>query len=323
MTVWRRAVALALCMAVMTAGAIAAGVDEIRVQGYGEGDYLRIASPEGGTLTALSVEEGDQVSSGAPLFALDDVRAQAQLAQAQADLAQAEALLANMRKGKRPDELKSIAERKAQAEASLRYSEATLARQTALAKNDFASRSRLDEAEASAKRDRALVQELSAEYRTATLGARDDEIAAQEALTATRRAAVVSAQKTVSDLAPKAPKAGVIDRVYYRPGEVVPAGHPVLSLLPPENVKLVFFVPEAQFSRLKAGQKITFSCDGCQPRDAVITFLASQAEYTPPVIYSVESRQKLVYRIEARGVAGAPLGVHPGQPVDVMIGVGR
>lgn len=322
MTVRRLAIAAALMMALAIVDLAGAGQDGVTVQGYGEGDYLRIGSPEGGTLTGLAVSEGDRVSSGAPLFTLDDVRARAQLAASQADLAQSEAMLADMRKGKRPDELKSIAERKAQAEASLRYSEATLARQTALAKNDFASRSRLDEAEAAAKRDRALVQELSADYRTATLGARDDEIAAQESLVAARRAAVVSAEKTLSDLAPGAPKAGVIDRIYYRPGEVVPAGRPVLSMLPPDNVKLVFFVPESLFSRLKTGQTVAFSCDGCPPRQAVITFLATQAEYTPPVIYSVESRRKLVYRAEARGVGGKPLDLHPGQPVDVTIGAG-
>lgn len=314
MKVSRWLVSVVLCLA-----ATAVAAEGLHVQGYGEGDYLRIGSPEGGTLTALPVAEGDRVEAGSPLFALDDVLALAQRDQARADLAEAEAILANMRKGKRPDELKSIAQRKAQAEASLRLSEATLTRQTTLAKSDFASRARLDEAQAAAQRDRALVGELSAEYRTATLGARSDEITAQEALVATRRAQVASAEKHLSDLAPKAPKAGMIERVYYRPGEVVPVGRPVVSLLPPENVKLVFFVPEAQFSRLAVGRKLTYSCDGCSPQVAVITFLSSQAEYTPPVIYSVESRQKLVYRVEARGAGGAALDLHPGQPVDVSI----
>lgn len=317
---WTFGLVLALALGL---GNLPAHADALRVQGYGEGDYLRIGSIQAGTLKTLDVREGDPVTAGQTLFALDDVVELAQRDQAQSDLDQAEAVLANLNKGKRPDELKSIAERKAQAQAALRLSEATLARQSALAKRDFASQARLDEAQAAAARDRALVGELAAEYRTATLGARADEVAAQEALVATRRAQLAAAQKHVADLAPQAPQAGRIERVYYRPGEVVPLGRPVVSMLPPENVKLVFFVPEAQLAGLHVGQAITYSCDGCGTKAAVISFLATQAEYTPPVIYSIESRQKLVYRVEARGANAMPLDLHPGQPVDVTIEAGK
>jgi HlyD family secretion protein len=194
-----------------------------------------------------------------------------------------------------------------------------LKRQSALAKSDFASRAALDQAQAAVAADRAQVRRLEAEYRVATLGARPDEIAAQDSLVGQKRLELAKAEKRLADLAPKAPADAVVEKVYYRPGEVVPAGQPVVSLLPPGNVKLVFFLPEPRLGALKVGDAIHYSCDSCRPGEAKVSFVATQAEYTPPVIYSVESRDKLVFRIEARGVA-APMGLHPGQPVDVILG---
>jgi HlyD family secretion protein len=108
---------------------------------------------------------------------------------------------------------------------------------------------------------------------------------------------------------------GTVQDIYFRPGEYVPASTPVLSLLPPANVYVRFFVPETQLARVHLGQKVRVSCDGCKPMDATITFIAAQEEFTPPVIFSVNNREKLVFKLEARAPGGLP--VHPGQPVDV------
>lgn len=299
--------------------ALSATAEPLRLQGYVEGDYVRVGSPSAGILARVAVKEGDRVAAGAPLFGLDALVEGAARDQAAADLERAEAQLADLRKGKRPDELKAIAEQKAQAEAALRLSEATLKRQDALARHDFASRARLDEARTAVAADRAGVRRLEAEYRVATLGARPDEIAAQEALVGQRRLELAKADKRLTDLSPPAPAEAGVEKVYYRVGEFVPAGQPVVSLLPPGNVKLVFFVPERRLAGLKVGDGVGWGCDGCKPGEARISFVAAQAEYTPPVIYSVESRDKLVFRVEARG-AGAPLPLRPGQPVDVRIG---
>lgn len=298
---------------------VVAAAQPLKLQGYVEGDYVRVGSPSAGTLDSVAVREGDHVAAGAPLFALDTLIERAARDQAQADLARAESQLADLTKGKRPDELKAIAEQKAQAQASLRLSEATLKRQSALAKSDFASRAALDQANAAVAADRAQVRRLDAEYRVATLGARPDEIAAQEALVGQKRLELAKAEKRLADLAPVAPAEAEVEKVYYRKGEVVPAGGPVVSLLPPGNVKLVFFLPEPRLGALKVGDTVRYSCDSCQKGEARVSFVSTQSEYTPPVIYSVESRDKLVFRIEARGVS-MPLGLHPGQPVDVILG---
>jgi HlyD family secretion protein len=115
-----------------------------------------------------------------------------------------------------------------------------------------------------------------------------------------------------------APAAGVIQQVYFRPGETVPPGRPVMSMLPPGNLKLRFFAPERVVQDVKYGATVNVSCDGCEAGlTATVTFIASSAEYTPPVIYSREERAKLVFLIEAR--PEHPEKFRVGQPVTVML----
>ena len=95
----------------------------------------------------------------------------------------------------------------------------------------------------------------------------------------------------------------------------MPASTPVVSVLPPANVYVRFFVPESQLPKVKLGQKVQINCDGCKPMTATITFIAAQAEFTPPVIFSIDNREKLVFKLEARAPGG--LHLHPGQPVQV------
>jgi HlyD family secretion protein len=114
------------------------------------------------------------------------------------------------------------------------------------------------------------------------------------------------------------PADGTIQQVYYRPGETVQPGRPVISLLPPGNLKIRFFAPEAQLPAIKFGDTVTVSCDGCaQGLTAKVTFIARSSEYTPPVIYSLEERSKLVYMIEAR--PAEPEKFRVGQPVTVAL----
>jgi HlyD family secretion protein len=114
------------------------------------------------------------------------------------------------------------------------------------------------------------------------------------------------------------PVTGSVQQVYYRPGEMVPAGRPIVALLPPGNLKVRFYVPEAALPRLGYGDVIKVNCDGC-PADitAHISFIASAAEFTPPVIYSREERSKLVFLVEA--LPDKPEALRVGQPIDVAL----
>lgn len=112
--------------------------------------------------------------------------------------------------------------------------------------------------------------------------------------------------------------AGTVQRVYFRPGEIVAAGRPVISVLPPGNIKVRFYVPEAQLPRIRKGQMVRVQCDGCESAiDARISFIADSAEFTPPVIYSLEERSKLVFLVEAR--PKSPKQLRVGQPVSVTL----
>ena len=112
--------------------------------------------------------------------------------------------------------------------------------------------------------------------------------------------------------------AGTVQQIYFRPGEMVPAGRPVLALLPPGNIKLRFYVPEAMLPSVAYGDEVDVACDGCaRGLTARVSFMAKQSEFTPPVIYSLEERAKLVFLIEA--LPEMPSELRVGQPVDVTL----
>jgi HlyD family secretion protein len=114
------------------------------------------------------------------------------------------------------------------------------------------------------------------------------------------------------------PATGTIQQIYFRPGEMVPAGRPVVALLPPGNIKIRFFVPEAVLPTISLNDTVTVRCDGCPPDlPARVSFISRTAEYTPPVIYSLEERAKLVFLIEAR--PQHPENLRVGQPVSVLL----
>jgi HlyD family secretion protein len=104
----------------------------------------------------------------------------------------------------------------------------------------------------------------------------------------------------------------------YREGEWVQAGSPVVCMLPPENVKVRFFVPETLVGSISLGQYVVLHCDGCQAViPAKVTYISIEPEYTAPIIYSNETRSKLVFMIEAHPLPDKASGLHPGQPIEV------
>ena len=284
--------------------------------GYVEGEYVRVASPFAGELTLLQVKRGDTVASGAPLFALEQDNEKAAREEAQARVRQAEAKLADLNKGKRPQELESARAQLAQAEANLRLSTAELKRSQELLASGFISAAKLDEVRSAEQRDQARVNQLKADLAVARLAARPDEIAAASAEAKGARDALAQAEWRLQQKSQTATQPGLVADTLYQQGEWVPAGSPVVSMLPAQNVKVRFFVPETRVGALRVGQAVRIRCDGCaQPVEATLTFIAPEAEYTPPVIYSRENRAKLVFMVEARPRAEQAMSLHPGQPI--------
>ncbi len=310
-----------LCATVSLLALAACGSGEQRpIQGYIEGEYLRVGAPFAGTLQQLSVKRGSDVTAGAPLFALERENETAARREAEERLRGAEARVANMQTGKRPPEVEVIAEQLQQARAARELSAANLKRQQKLFTDGFVSSAALDDARTAARRDEARVAELGANVTTQKLPARTDEIRAAEADAKAAREVLAQNEWRLSQRAMAAPAAGLVHDTYYNPGDFVPAGSPVVSILPPANVKARFYVPEPELARLKPGMQVTLACDGCgAPIGARIDFVSDKAEFTPPVLYSKESRAKLVYLIEARPAQADALKLKPGQPVDVTL----
>lgn len=289
-------------------------------QGYVEGEYVYIASAQAGRLATLSVSRGQQVTAGAPLFTLEATRETAAQQEAKHQMDAAIAQLEDISSGKRPPELDVTRAQLAQAEVASRKSAAQRVRDEAQYRAGGIAFAQLDDSRAQALSDAARVRELRAQLEVASLPARQDQRRAQAAQVDVARAALAQADWTLAQTKLAAPdNARVFDTV-FRVGEWVPAGNPVVSLLPPANIKVRFFVAEPVLGRLAVGQRGTVRCDGCGDAIPVeITYLSPQAEYTPPVIYSRENRSKLTYMVEARpSVQDAPR-LHPGQPVEVSL----
>lgn len=286
--------------------------------GYVEADFVRVAAPYAGRLVALPVAKGAEVKAGAPLFELDRDSERAAVDEYEARLRQSQAQAADLDKGRRKDELDALAAQVEQAVANLRLAENDLARQQKLAKSGFISGASLDALRERVASNHAQVSAAEAQLRTARLAARDDTRAAAGAAVVTARAQLAQTvwklqQKTVT-----APVGALVDDTLYRVGEWVPAGSPVVNLLPANAVKVRFFVAQASLSRVKPGATVSVQCDGCgAPIPARIGYVANNAEFTPPVIYSKENRAKLVYMVEAWPAPGRNL--RPGQPVDVRL----
>lgn len=159
--------------------------------------------------------------------------------------------------------------------------------------------------------------------RVAAMGARQDAISQAEQQALQAGGGLSEAEARLGQLSPTAPVAARVEEIFFQPGEWAGANTPVMALLPDSEVKLVFFAPEAEMARYRPGGTVRFSCDGCGgARRARISWVSPRPEFTPPVLYSRASRDRLVYRIEARPEQAATL--NPGLPVDVTpLGAGE
>jgi HlyD family secretion protein len=287
-------------------------------QGYLEGEFVHVASPLGGRLERLTVQKGARVEAGAPLFTLEHASERAAQREAADRLRSAQARLADLKKGLRPSELTALEARIEQARAAAELSKRELERVNGLFKTGTIAANEFDRARLTHDRDVRVVEELVAQLATARLGARSDLIAAAEAEVAAANAAKDRADWAVAQKTQSAPTAALVYDTLFREGEYVVAGAPVVSLLPPENLKVRFFVPEAELAQLKAGEVVKVTINGRPaPLDARVNYLSPRPEFTPPILYNRDNRAKLVFMVEAITDPAAARDLHPGQPVDV------
>lgn len=286
--------------------------------GYVEGEYVLIAPVATAQIENLEVARGDRVEAGSVLVEMERRDAEIALSEATAALAQAESQLANLREGRRPEEISVIEATLASARAQAEEADRAAERLKSLAARGAATTTQADDAATAATVAHAKVAEAEANLAVARLPARPQEIAAAEAGVEGASAARARAEWNLGKRRLTAPAPGTIYDVIRTPGELAGPSAPVLSMLPDGAVKLRLYVPESAISAITQGALLSVHCDGCSPDlAATITYVADAPEFTPPVIYSLENRQTLVYLIEARPVEADAL--KPGQIVDVSL----
>ena len=289
--------------------------------GYMEADFVLVGSEQGGRVATLSVEEGDHVKKGDPIFTLESSEQEASVAAAKARVDEAEARLADAKAQlQRPDEIQVLQASLEQAQAMLQQANNNLDRARTLFGKGWITKAQLDDAVAQHDRNQAAVAEAERRINAAKLPGRSDMIDAAKANAEAAHHALDEAEKNLGKRQVFAHADGTVEEVYFRPGEEVNAGQAVVALLPPRNLKVRFFVAEPVRAKLQLDQSVTLTCDGCPPDlHAKINFIAREAEFTPPVIFSREQRQKLVFLVEARP-EGDATALTAGQPVTVTLG---
>jgi HlyD family secretion protein len=312
----RAGVLLGVCAAASLAAC--SRTEPVLYTGYAEADLVYVSSPASGVVRTLSAERGARVAAGAALFGLDDdaevYTRNAADAQAKAAVAQA----ADLAKPRRADEIAALEAQLAQTRATLATTQAQLRRNEGLDAQGFAAAGQLEDLRSARDRDQARLQELQAQLRLAQTGARPDEVAAARAQAEAARATLALERWRQGQKLQAAPAAGLVFDVLYRVGERVPAGNPVVALLPDGALKVRFYVPQADLSSIDLGRVVGVHCDGCAADlRARVSYVSPLAEFTPPVIFSNESRQKLVFLVEARPLAEAATRLKPGQPVQI------
>ena len=293
--------------------------DKEAYQGYIEGEFLYIAPEEGGRITSLLAEEGAEVGQGQELFAIDQSVQVEIRRQAEASLIQAEANLRDLKAAlRRPEELAVLSAQKERAQAQFALSQAEFERQKMLREKGFASQSVFDQAQAAFERDKAALEEVHKQIEVGELSSRQDAVQAGEAAVEAAKAALRQIETRIGKLKVKAPENAKVHRIFFRKGEVVNAGQPVLALLPDQNRILRFFVPESDIAKFSVNRKIAVNCDSCPNNlTARVSFISDSVEFTPPIIFSEQERAKLVYRVEAKPFEAGTLSV--GLPVSVIL----
>ncbi len=308
-----------ICALPIIAGLSGACAEPAGVVGYVEGDYALIAPIEAAQIEGIEVGRGDRVESGQILVRLESRDAEIAVAQANASLAQAKSQLADLTVGKRPKEIEAIRAALNSARAQASEARRVVDRQRDLLERGITSQANYDTAATSLELAEAQVAELEANLEVAQLPARADTIAAAKAGVEQAEAVLANADWRLAKRTIESPVTGHVFDVVRHAGETAGPQAPILSILPDGATKLRLYVPETALSSISLGMALDVRCDGCEPgMTATINYISDEPEFTPPVIYSLENRQKLVYLVEAKpDEAARPL--KPGQIVDAVI----
>ncbi|GLR07857.1 hemolysin D [Mixta theicola] len=296
-------------------------LEENTLHGYIEADYIYISSATSGTLKTLAVNKGQQIEKNALLFAVDNEKEQQEYNLALAQLAREQLILKDLSSGKRKEELAILQAQRRQASEALALAESKMAREQKKYQQQMLSEFDFEQVKSERQQKASAVDEIDRRIAAESLPARTAQYAAQQHLIEAAQATLAKAAWANQQTSRYAPVSAQVFDIFYYPGEWVPAGKAVMSLLPPENIKIRFFVSALHMSQLRYAQTISITPLTGQPLLAKINYISPQAEYTPPLVYSSQRREQMVFLIEA--VPLDPLAVstqlHPGMAVTVTL----
>lgn len=287
--------------------------------GYVEGEFVLVAPVATARIEQMTMRRGDIVKVGDILASLEHRDAEIALAEAEAALKAAEARLANLGEGRRDDEIRVIEANLESARASADEIERETARIASLVERNVAPQAQLDEVQSRLDVAKARVSEVEANLAVARLPARAHEIDAAMAEVSQAQARVEAAKWQLERRTLVAPSSGRVHEILRNVGEIASPQAPVLTMLPDGAVFIRLYVPETAVASISVGSELQINCDGCPAEaSATVSYVSDQPEFTPPVIYSIENRQKLVYLVEARPAEGMGT-LKPGQIVDAVL----
>lgn len=294
--------------------------ESAQLPGYIEADITAVASPVAGIVAQLTTTEGQSVKAGDKLYLLESDREQAQLAEAQARKEQAESQSRNVSKGARKAELDSLRARLRYAKAQLAQAQTQLKKTEALLKRNFVSEAQVETDRTNVQLAQAQVEEARASLKAAKEGGREDEREAAQAQASAAQAGVEQVEWLLQKKQVTAPVHGVVQEVFIRQGEFAQSGATVLSILQKDSLRVRFFVPNDLRPRFMPGSSFQVKVSGCeQPLMARTTRVSARPEYTNPLMFGPELRDRLSFLTEGRIEGASQCSVPPGTPVGVIL----
>lgn len=293
----------------------------LRASGTVEATEAHLGFPAGGLLARVAVREGERVAADQPLAWLDDAEATARREQAAALADAARARLDELERGSRSEEVAQARAALQAAERQLDEAELAFTRTKTLLDGGAVSQEALDQATVARDVARSRRTQAAEQFRLVQSGPRREQIAAQRAALAQAEASVAALDAGLANMVVRAPFAGIVTVRHREPGEIVPAGSPVITLLDPDDRWVRIYVPEPRLGSVALGAPAVITSDTYEGREYAgeVRFIASEAEFTPKTVQTTEERVKLVYAVKVAVRGDSALELKPGMPADVRV----
>lgn len=286
--------------------------------GYIEGEFVTVSAPTAGWVESPRWQYGELIEPGDVLVRLDTELQQLRVEEAAANVASLQAQLNDALHGARSEEIAVLQSRLDEQQFTIEEAKLELTRVSALRERELATLADYDKAVLNLKALEAAAQVTSHQIEVQMLAGRPDYLDSLKQKVSAAQSAQRQANWSLSQRKLMSRVSGSIEEIYTRVGEYANAGQPLLLVMLSETLKVRFYVPQHQISKIQQGNKVVITQDGDeQTYPATISFISQRAEFTPPVLYSEKARADLVFMVEAR--LALPASLHPGQPVSVVL----